>query len=58
MQKDQASQESKETGQAEEALPVTVPDTQDNPDTEEQANIEEEKPDDLFRSPRGRNCEY
>jgi ATP-dependent Lon protease len=45
MQKDQASQESKETGQAEETLPVSVPDTQDNPDTEEQANIEEEKPD-------------
>ena len=54
MQKDQASQESKETGQAEETLPVIVPDTQDNPDTEEQANIEEEKPGD---SPEGRDQE-
>src|SRR6266699_3838341 len=50
MQKDQASQESKETGQAEETLPVSVPDTQENPDTEEQANIEEEKPDDSRES--------
>src|SRR6266852_439950 len=50
MQKDRASQESKETGQAEETLPVIVPDTQDNPDTEEQAIIEEEKPDDSRES--------
>ncbi len=50
MQKDRASQESKETGQAEETLPVSVPDTQDNPDTEEQAIIEEEKPDDSRES--------
>src|SRR5216684_7560289 len=50
MKKDRASQESKETGQAEETLPVSVPDTQDNPDTEEQAIIEEEKPDDSRES--------
>ena len=50
MQKDRASQESKETGQAEETLPVSVPDTQDNPATQEQANIEEEKPDDSRES--------
>lgn len=50
MQKDQASQESKETGQAEETLPVSVPDTQDNPATEEQVIIEEEKPDDSRES--------
>src|SRR6266852_5236935 len=50
MQKDRASQESKETGQAEETLPISVPDTQDNPDTEEQAIIEEEKPDDSRES--------
>src|SRR5215467_8783621 len=46
MQKDQTSQESKGTGQTEETLPVIVPDRQNESDTDEQANIEEEKPDD------------
>src|SRR5260370_36247565 len=50
MQKDRASQKSKKTGQAEETGPVSVTDTQDNPDKEEQAIIEEEKPDDSRES--------
>src|SRR5215469_6726311 len=50
MQKDQTSQESKGTGQTEETLPVIVPDRQNESDTDEQANIEEEKPDDSSES--------